>query len=253
MNCHWPRFFQRGTSFFIVSKILADRETDKQLAFRLGRDFWNRCIGSSTMGLLSWCLKRNRKHPYLMMALQNQTPIIYLFVSKRKLYVGPLDILIGKHQQVFHVCSRAGYHSPGGSKWGGGDHSLLCRVEYPPRRPFQVLPAAGTHSLLTLLSSLAEWWPWQGVWCGGLLSMHCFGVGHSHVMSWLLFAHGDALLRAKKSMVGSFWKEMCLQELRQEWLKWGGERPLAWEWPGCWQQEQLGVLCHCVPVQQYST
>lgn len=46
---------------------------------------------------------------------------------------------------------------------------------------------------------------------------------------------------------------MCLQELWQEWLKWGGERPLAWEWPGCWQHEQLVVLCHCVPVPWYST
>lgn len=46
---------------------------------------------------------------------------------------------------------------------------------------------------------------------------------------------------------------MCLQELRQGWLKWGGERPLAREWPGCWQHEQLMVLCHCVPVQWYST
>lgn len=109
---------------------------------------------SSNKGLFSWCLNRNRKHPYLMKPLQNQTPIIYPFVSKRKFYVGPLDILIGKHYQVFHVCSRAGYHSPGESKWGGGDPSLLCRVGYPPRRPFQVLSAACMHSLLTLLSPL---------------------------------------------------------------------------------------------------
>lgn len=163
MNCHWPRFFQGGTSFFIVSKIITDRETDKQLDFPLGHDFWNRCIGSSNMGLLSWCLNRNRKHPYLTKPLQNQTPITYLFVSKRKLYVGPFDILIDKHHQVFHVCSRAGYHSPGGFKWGDGDPSLLCRVGHPSRRPFQVLPATCMHSLLPLLSPLAGWWPWQGV------------------------------------------------------------------------------------------
>lgn len=175
MNCHWPQFFQGGTSFFIVTKITADREADKQLDFPVGSDFWNRCIGSSNMGLLTWCLNRNRKHPYLMNPLQNQTPIIYLLAFKRKFCVGPLDILIGKHHQVFHVCSGAGYHSPGGSKWGGGDPSLLCRVGYPPRRPFQVLSAACMHSLLTL--TLVGWSAWQGVWwavgSNGLLSMHC--------------------------------------------------------------------------------
>lgn len=183
MNCHWPRFFQGGTSFFIVTKIIADRETDKQLDFSLGCDFWNRCIGSSNMGLLSWCLNRNRKHPYLMKPLQNQTSIIYLFVSKRKFYMEPLDILIGKHHQVFHVCSRAGYHSPGGSKWGGGDPSLLCRVGYPPRRPFQVLSAA---CMLTLLSPLVGWSPWQGVWWA-MTSWTC-------IVCWALPCHVVAAL-----------------------------------------------------------
>lgn len=250
MNCHWPWFFQGGTSIFVRSKIIADRETDKQLDFPLGRDFWNRGIGSSNMGLLSWCLNGNRKHSYLIKPLQNQTPIIYLFVSKRKFYVGPLDILIGKHHQVFHTCSRAGYHSAGGSKWGGGDPSVICRVGCLPGSPFWVLPAACMPSLLTLLSPV--WygdpdrvWEVMVPWACTVLSTHMSCSGHS--------ARGDALLRAKQSMVGSCGKEMCLQELRQEWLTWDRERPLAPEWPGCWQQEQLVVLCHYVPVQQCST
>ena len=44
---------------------------------------------------------------------QNQPSVIYLFVSKSKLYVGPLDILIGKHHQLFQVCPRLS------QTWGG--------------------------------------------------------------------------------------------------------------------------------------
>ena len=43
-----------------MSKIIADRETDKQLDFSLGCDFWGRCIGSSNMSLFSRCMNTNR-------------------------------------------------------------------------------------------------------------------------------------------------------------------------------------------------